>query len=98
MKDEILEKVTLNLYQGDRETLQSFYPRTPWSVVVREAIHDLCKRLRTRETLSEKEDTSEPPTVRLDGPSSIGKDIPERPAKAKRSRGGRNRSKPKTKA
>lgn len=41
-----LEKVTLNLYEGDKETLAAFYPKLGWSVATRWLIHQFCNRLR----------------------------------------------------
>ena len=41
-----LEKVTLNLVEGDKETLASFYPVAGWSVAARGFINLVCKNLR----------------------------------------------------
>lgn len=41
-----LEKVTLNLVAGDKETLELFHPAKGWSVGARGYIHDICKQLR----------------------------------------------------
>ncbi len=41
-----LEKVTLNLFVGDKDTLQSFFPAKGYSVALRELIHNICRRLR----------------------------------------------------
>ena len=45
-----LEKVTLNLEAGDRETLIKFYPQVGWSVVVRHIIKKYCARLNELES------------------------------------------------
>ena len=41
-----LEKVTLNLFLGDKATLEAFFPAKGWSVAAREVIHNSCLRLR----------------------------------------------------
>lgn len=41
-----LKKVTLNLFAGDKETLQSFFPAKGWSVAARELLNNICRRLR----------------------------------------------------
>ncbi len=41
-----LEKVTLNLFAGDKDTLQSFFPAKGYSVALRELINNICRRLR----------------------------------------------------
>ena len=44
-----LEKVTLNLFKGDKDTLAAFYPSRGWSVAAREIIEDHCAALRAEE-------------------------------------------------
>lgn len=44
--DKDLEKVTLNIYTGDKETLATFYSPLGWSVAARELISEHCKSLR----------------------------------------------------
>lgn len=41
-----LEKVTLNLFVGDKDTLQAFFPAKGWSVAARELLNNICRRLR----------------------------------------------------
>lgn len=41
-----LEKVTLNLFEGDKATLEAFFPAKGWSVAARELLNKVCKRLR----------------------------------------------------
>ena len=41
-----LEKVTLNLFLGDKATLEAFFPAKGWSVAARELINNICRRLR----------------------------------------------------
>lgn len=41
-----LEKVTLNIVKGDKETLGTFYAKLGWSVAARELIHKHCNELR----------------------------------------------------
>ena len=53
-----LEKVTLNLMEGDKDTLESFYPVTGWTVAARIIINGFCRRLReqdSQEVLAESE-------------------------------------------
>ena len=45
-----LEKVTLNLFKGDKKTLQEFFPAKGWSVAAREFIYNVCQRLRERDS------------------------------------------------
>ncbi len=47
---EELEKVTLNLYEGDRDILAAFYPALGWSVAARKILHRFCDRLRQHDT------------------------------------------------
>lgn len=44
-----LTKVTLNLVEGDRETLSAYYPHMGWSVAARELINRYCTQLRVLE-------------------------------------------------
>lgn len=41
-----LEKVTLNIVEGDKETLQRFYHSMGWSVAARRILNDYCEQLR----------------------------------------------------
>ena len=41
-----LEKVTLNLVEGDKEVLLRFYHSMGWSVAARKVIHTYCEKLR----------------------------------------------------
>ena len=41
-------KVTLNIYDGDREILRKFYPKLGWTTAMREAIHQFCRKLEER--------------------------------------------------
>ncbi len=45
-----LEKVTMNLFAGDKDTLTSFHPAKGWSVAAREVLHIYCERLRERDS------------------------------------------------
>ncbi len=41
-----LQKVTLNLFEGDKDTLEAFFPAKGWSVAARELLNQVCVRLR----------------------------------------------------
>lgn len=43
-----LRKVTLNLVEGDREIIQSFYPRMGYQQAIRQIIHQYCRGLQER--------------------------------------------------
>jgi len=43
-----LEKVTLNIFTGDKDTLIDFFPASGWSVAARHIIHNHCKKLREK--------------------------------------------------
>ena len=45
-KKEDLEKVTLNIVKGDKETLATFHANLGWSVAARILIRDYCQYLR----------------------------------------------------
>lgn len=45
-----LEKVTLNLVTGDKDTLAAFNPASGWSVAARKVIHRYCEILRERDS------------------------------------------------
>ena len=62
-KGALLEKVTLNLYAGDKETLRKFWHAKGWSVAAREIIHNACKRL---EELDSQEVISDGPEIDID--------------------------------
>ena len=47
--DDPLEKVTLNLFEGDKDTLAAFHPDLGWSVAARRVIHNYCATLREEE-------------------------------------------------
>lgn len=47
-----IEKKTLNLFEGDAETLAEFYPSIGWSVALRQLAHVHAKRLRERHSRS----------------------------------------------
>ena len=50
-KSEVpLQKVTLNLELGDKDTLTTFHPVKGWSVAAREVIHRYCDILRERDS------------------------------------------------
>ena len=44
-----LEKVTLNLFKGDKDTLVAFHPTAGWSVAARDIINKYCNQLREQE-------------------------------------------------
>lgn len=44
-----LEKVTLNLHEGDKDTLAAFHPDLGWSVAARRVIRNYCATLRDEE-------------------------------------------------
>jgi hypothetical protein len=47
MPKQNLQLVTLNLIEGDRETIREFYPKhIPWSTIVRALVNRHCKALR----------------------------------------------------
>jgi len=46
IKKEELQKVTLNLSMGDRDTLSKFFPAVGWSVAARRIINRACRRLQ----------------------------------------------------
>lgn len=52
VKKEELQKVTLNLSQGDRDTLARFFPAVGWSVAARRIINRACRRLQESESQS----------------------------------------------
>ena len=58
-----IEKVTLNLYQGDKETIQKFYSTMGWSVAAREVIHNFCNGLREKDS---QEVLTETPSLDVD--------------------------------
>jgi len=45
-----LEKVTLNLFKGDKETLERFAPNAGWSVAARDILNERCEELRSFES------------------------------------------------
>lgn len=45
-----LEKVTLNIIAGDKETLADYYPALGWSVAARRIVHKHCKILREKDS------------------------------------------------
>ena len=47
--NDTLEKVTLNLAKGDKDTLAAFHPDLGWSVAAREVIKRYCNILRSEE-------------------------------------------------
>lgn len=47
-----LEKVTLNLVEGDKDILAAFHPDLGWSVACREVIKRYCATLRSEEQKS----------------------------------------------
>ena len=53
VKKEELQKVTLNLSMGDRDTLSQFFPTVGWSVAARRIIHRACRRLKESDSQSE---------------------------------------------
>lgn len=47
-KEDNLEKVTLNIEKGTRETLAKFFPTLGWSVAARKILDQSCRRLNER--------------------------------------------------
>lgn len=45
-----LQKVTLNLVEGDKDLLASYYGNLGWSVAAREIIHRFCAKLREKDS------------------------------------------------
>lgn len=45
-----LEKVTINLHVGDKETLTNFYSVMGWTVAARRIIHKFCDVLREKDS------------------------------------------------
>ena len=45
-----LQKVTLNLVEGDKDLLASYYGNLGWSVAAREIIHRFCVKLREKDS------------------------------------------------
>lgn len=43
-----LEKVTINIFIGDKETLADFFPASGWSVAARHIINNYCNELRKK--------------------------------------------------
>ena len=52
-----LEKVTLNLVEGDKLILSAFYPETGWSPAARQIINTYCNALREIESQKVKPET-----------------------------------------
>jgi len=50
-----LQKVTLNLIEGDRDILNNFFPAQGWSVAARAIINRACRTLLERESQSRSE-------------------------------------------
>ncbi len=50
VKQEELQKVTLNLSLGDKEILSRFFPTVGWSVAARKIINRTCRRLEENES------------------------------------------------
>lgn len=50
MKPKPIIRVSLNLFEGDREILQRFYPKMKWSVALRQLVHNHCKKLENKES------------------------------------------------
>lgn len=44
-----LEKVSLNLYKGDRETIEKHYPDAGYQSIIRHLAHQLARQLRNEE-------------------------------------------------
>ena len=53
VKKEELQKVTLNLSMGDKDTLSQFFPAVGWSVAARRIINRACRRLQESDSQSE---------------------------------------------
>lgn len=47
-----IEKKTLNLFDGDAQTLADFYPSIGWSVALRQLAHVHAKKLREKHSRS----------------------------------------------
>lgn len=60
-----LEKVTLNLVEGDKDTLAAFHPDLGWSVALRQVVHNYCTMLREEEEKIEKVEPSDITVPRL---------------------------------
>lgn len=59
-----LEKVTLNIVAGDKETLASFYPTIGWGVAARQILNNFCEQLRREgESVERKEITVSVPNL-----------------------------------
>ena len=67
---EPLQKVTLNLVVGDKETLADFHPAMGWSVAARRIIHNYCAKLRERDS---QEVRQHPVTLDVDLLGDLGK-------------------------
>ena len=52
-----LEKVTINLIEGDKHILSAFYPEKGWSVAAREIINNYCTQLRELESQQVRPET-----------------------------------------
>lgn len=60
-----LEKVTFNLFAGDKETLIDFFSAVGWSVAARIILHKFCKKLRELDS------------QKIGSPSELKIEIPE---------------------
>lgn len=49
MKPKII-RISANLFEGDREVLQRFFPKIGWSVAMRQLVHNYCKKLENKES------------------------------------------------
>lgn len=47
------EKVTLNLFEGDKQILQDRYGKLGWSPVVRQLVRNHCRKLLEKEARTE---------------------------------------------
>ena len=69
-----MELVTIRLYTGDKDTLQSFFPNEGYNAVIRKMVNRICNQLRERanqhlETSNAATDIEADPTVAGDEPS-----------------------------
>lgn len=67
-----LQKVTLNLIEGDRDILNNFFPAQGWSVAARAIINRFCRALLERESQSQSDQKLDVsiPLDNIEGPSN----------------------------
>lgn len=65
-----LEMASIRLYEGDRDTLASFYPSIGYNAAVREIVHRHCRLLKEKEARLHQPQqgaTHDGPVIDLDG-------------------------------